>query len=66
MTRDLLTPRQLASETGWPERRIRSLLRTGELRHIRIGSNYLLPKNAVEEYVARNMIEPDQLQQERG
>ncbi|PIE14004.1 MAG: DNA-binding protein [Rhodobacterales bacterium] len=59
MTQDLLTPRQLASETGWPERRIRSLLRTGELRHIRIGANYYLPLNAIEEFLSRKMVEPD-------
>lgn len=57
---DLLSPRQLATHSGWPERRIRNLLAKGELQHIRMGSNYLLPRAAIEEFIARKMHTPFQ------
>ncbi|WP_368411215.1 helix-turn-helix domain-containing protein [Cognatishimia sp. 1_MG-2023] len=55
---DLYSPRELAEISGWPERRIRNLLRSGQLRHVRVGASYLLPRSAIAEYVERNMIEP--------
>ena len=55
---DLYSPKELAKISGWPERRIRNLLRTGHLRHVRVGASYLLPETAIAEYVERNMIEP--------
>jgi excisionase family DNA binding protein len=54
----LLTPRQLAAETGWPEKRIRKLISTRSIRFLRNGANFLLPQNAIHEYIARNMVEP--------
>jgi len=54
----LLTPRQLAAETGWPEKRIRKLISTRNIRFLRNGANFLLPRNAIHEYIARNMVEP--------
>lgn len=55
---ELISPRQLARRTGWAEKRIRNLIDNRHLRHIRIGTRYFLPDNAVEEYIAREMIEP--------
>jgi excisionase family DNA binding protein len=55
---DLYSPKELAKTSGWPERRIRNLLRSGQLRHVRVGASYLLPSSAIAEYVERNMIEP--------
>lgn len=56
----LLTPRQLAAETGWPEKRIRKLISTRSIRFLKNGANFLLPHNAIKEYIARNMVEPSQ------
>jgi excisionase family DNA binding protein len=57
----LLTPRQLAAETGWPEKRIRKLISTRNIRFLRNGANFLLPQNAIQDYIARNMVEPCQV-----
>ncbi|WP_419880271.1 excisionase family DNA-binding protein [Parapontixanthobacter aurantiacus] len=55
---ELISPRQLARRTGWAEKRIRTLIDNRHLRYIRIGTRYLLPVNAVDEYIAREMVEP--------
>lgn len=55
---ELKTPKELAQASGWSERRIRSLLADGELKHVRIGVNYLLPADAIEEFVSRKMFQP--------
>ena len=54
----LLTPRELAAQTGWPEKRIRKLISTRSIRFLRNGANFLLPQNAIHDYIARNMVEP--------
>jgi len=58
VTPNLESPRQLAKRTGWPERRIRNLIATERLRHVRIGGNIFLPINALEEFLEANMVEP--------
>ena len=60
----LLTPRELAAQTGWPEKRIRKLIATRSIRFLKNGANFLLPQNAIEEYIALNMIEPRQADRE--
>lgn len=55
---NLISPRELADHSGWPERRIRNLLREGQLRHVRVGVSYLVPKTAIDEFIERNMVEP--------
>ena len=55
---NLISPRELADHSGWPERRTRNLLREGQLRHVRVGVSYLVPKTAIEEFIERNMVEP--------
>lgn len=61
-----LTPRELAVESGWPEKRIRDLIAAKELRHIRVRSRFFIPKGALDEFIERNMVKPDHAQQERG
>ncbi|WP_414089063.1 excisionase family DNA-binding protein [Paracoccus pantotrophus] len=55
---ELYSPREIAKRSGWPEGRIRRLLRSGSLRHVRMGECYLLPESAIHEYVANNMFDP--------
>ncbi|WP_417244249.1 MULTISPECIES: helix-turn-helix domain-containing protein [Roseobacteraceae] len=54
----LLTPRELAERSGWPERRIRSLIAARQLRHLKIGAAFYLPESAVQEFIDQNMVEP--------
>lgn len=55
----LLSPRELAAQTGWPERRIRQMIADNELRHLRLKNRIFVPVNALDEFVERNMVEPD-------
>ena len=55
----LLTPRELAQETGWPEKRIRNLIASKSIRHLRNGANYLLPKDAIHEYICQSAFKID-------
>lgn len=55
-----LSPRELANKTGWPEKRIRDLIASKELRHIKVRSRFFVPSDALEEFIARNMVEPNQ------
>ncbi|KAB2704023.1 DNA-binding protein [Ochrobactrum sp. MH181795] len=56
----LLSPKQLADRSGWPVARIRNLIAKQEIRHVRIGGSLFLPEDAVDEYLAENMVEPKQ------
>lgn len=56
---ELISAREAARASGWPERRIRQMVARKELRHLRVGRRILLPDNAVAEYIAQNMNEPD-------
>lgn len=60
MQAQLLSPKQLADRSGWPVARIRNLIAKQEIRHVRIGGSLFLPENAVDEYLAANMVEPKQ------
>jgi excisionase family DNA binding protein len=60
MQAQLLSPKQLADRSGWPVARIRNLIAKREIRHVRIGGSLFLPENAVDEYLAANMVEPKQ------
>ena len=53
------TPRELAQESGWSEKRIRDLIAAKQLRHIRVRSRFFIPKGAIHEFIARNMVEPE-------
>lgn len=56
--RDLLSPRKLASETGWSEKAIRALIGEKRIRHLKRGNRYLIPRGAIDEFVQNAMIEP--------
>ncbi len=59
MSEDLLSPCQLAKYSGWPVGRIRTLIAKRAIRHVRIGGGFYLPKTAVDEYLAKHMVEPE-------
>ena len=59
MKQQLESPKRLATRTGWPESRIRSLVASNQLRHIRIGGNILIPTDAIDEFLAANMVQPE-------
>lgn len=54
----LISTKETARASGWPERRIRQMVARRELRHIRVGRKILLPDSAVAEYISKNMSEP--------
>ena len=56
----LLSPREMAEKSGWPERRIRSLIASKQIKHLKIGSTFYLPEDAIADFVRRNMLEPEQ------
>ncbi len=55
----MMTIREIAQHSGWPEGRIRRLVATRRLRHVKVDGLLLLPKNAVDEFLNANMIEPE-------
>lgn len=62
MHNNLETPKELAKRLGWPERRVRSLISTRQLRHVKVGGMYFVPEGAFTEFLCANMVEPDQPQ----
>lgn len=52
------TPRELASASGWPEKTIRSLIATNELRHLKLKQRFFVPDGALEEFIERKMVVP--------
>lgn len=58
MTANLVNPRRLSEQTGWPESRIRKLVSENALRHIRVGRNILIPQDAIDEYLRINIVAP--------
>lgn len=66
MQNNLETPKELAQRLGWPERRVRSLISTKQLRHLKIGGMYFVPEGAFDEFLSANMVEPEQQQGGRG
>lgn len=61
-----LSPRELAATSGWPEKRIRDLIAAKELRHIKVRSRFFIPAGALDEFIARNMVEPDHSDRGQG
>ncbi|MBA4046290.1 MAG: DNA-binding protein [Erythrobacter sp.] len=56
---DLLTPREMADLSGWSVKSIRKLLTQRRIRHVKRGNRYLIPKTAISEFLASNMVEPE-------
>lgn len=55
----LLSPREMAQHSGWPEGRIRRLIASRKIRHIKLDGLLLLPETAVDEFLCANMVEPE-------
>ncbi|UWR15593.1 helix-turn-helix domain-containing protein [Sulfitobacter sp. M368] len=53
------TPRELANASGWPEKTIRSLIATNELRHLKLKQRFFVPDGALEEFIKRRMVVPE-------
>ena len=56
---DLLSPRELSRQSGWSEKIIRKLIAERRIRHVRRGNRFLIPQNAIDEFVQANMVEPE-------
>lgn len=56
---DLVTPREMADLSGWSVKSIRKLLTQRRIRHVKRGNRYLIPKTAISEFLASNMVEPE-------
>lgn len=55
----MLTIKEMASASGWPEGRIRRLIAARRLRHVKLDGLLLLPENAINEFLQVNMVEPE-------
>lgn len=55
----MLTIKEMASASGWPEGRIRRLIAGRRLRHVKLDGLLLLPENAIDEFLQENMVEPE-------
>lgn len=55
----MLTIKEMASASGWPEGRIRRLVAGRRLRHVKLDGLLLLPENAIDEFLQENMVEPE-------
>lgn len=54
----LLSPKELAELSGWPTGRIRALINESQIKHIKVGSRFLLPPDAIDEFVVSKMVNP--------
>ncbi|PBN41248.1 hypothetical protein [Sphingobium sp. D43FB] len=55
----MLTIKEMAAASGWPEARIRRLIVRRRVRHVRLDGLLLLPENALEEFLQANMVTPE-------
>ena len=58
MSEVMLETKDVAQCLGLSVRRVRMLLSSKKLRHIRIGRQFFVPKDAVQEFLSQNMVEP--------
>jgi hypothetical protein len=54
----LITPRQAGEIMGLTEAQVRALIRRGRLAHVAIGTRPMVPRNAMESFVAENTVMP--------
>lgn len=54
----MLSVTELAISSGWPASRIRRLARAKRLAHVKFDGITLLPANAIDDFVQRNLVEP--------
>ncbi len=53
-----LTLPKLAEQSGWSITRVRRMVANRELPHIRVNGRLLLPANAIDDFVAKNIVSP--------
>ena len=49
----------MAHQSGWSVKSIRKLLAERRIRHLKRGNRYLIPQNAIDEFLDANMVEPE-------
>jgi len=49
----------MAQKSGWSVKSIRKLLAERRIRHLKRGNRYLIPQNAIDEFLDANMVEPE-------
>lgn len=54
----LATPKQAAEVMGPTEAQVRSLVRAGQIACVMIGKRVMIPRNAIEQFIADNMVTP--------
>lgn len=57
----MLETKDVAQCLGLSVRRVRRLLSSKKLRHVRIGQQFFVPEEAVQEFLSQNMVETCQL-----
>jgi excisionase family DNA binding protein len=56
---EMITISQLADVSGWPASRIRRLIKTRKLTHLRMNGLTLLPADAIDEFMRVNLVKPE-------
>jgi excisionase family DNA binding protein len=56
----LLTIKQAARKMGVKDGQIRKLVRDGRLAHVKVGSRAMIPRGAIEQFIAENTVQPCQ------
>ncbi|MTI11174.1 helix-turn-helix domain-containing protein [Curvivirga aplysinae] len=59
--KNLLTPQELAAQTGQPVSRIRRLLKEGRLDYVPVGESRLLEPNALERMIERDRVQAPEI-----
>ena len=54
----LATPRQAAAVMGLTEAQVRGLVRGGRIGHIVVGKRVMVPRDAIERFIADNTVQP--------
>jgi len=54
----LITPKQAAGMMGPTEAQIRGLIRDGRIAHVMVGKRIMIPRAAIEAFVAQNTVLP--------
>src|SRR4051812_9161810 len=54
----LVTPKQAAEVMGPTESQVRGLIRDRRLAHVMVGSRLMIPREAIEQFIASNTVIP--------
>jgi excisionase family DNA binding protein len=60
------SPREVAERLGWPLARVRKLIRSKQLRYVKVGGMYFVPAGALDEFMLANTVEPNLKQRGQG